>query len=128
MKPGSATPGTAAVTSVAVCTPDEADAIPDGREDVLDTAQNLYERHQLITYPRSDSRYLPEEHFSQREAVIRAIARVAPDLSGFCEKTGTERRSAAWNDQKWMPTTQSFPQCGPHQTASCLRANRKSTI
>ena len=71
-----------------------------GAKDVLDTAQNLYERHQLITYPRSDSRYLPEEHFSQREAVIRAIARVAPDLSGFCEKTGTERRSAAWNDQK----------------------------
>src|SRR5690554_4300152 len=71
-----------------------------GAKDVLDTAQNLYERHQLITYPRSDSRYLPEEHFGHREAVIRAIARVAPDLSGFCEKTETERRSAAWNDKK----------------------------
>lgn len=30
-----------------------------GAKEVLDTAQNLYERHQLITYPRSDCRYLP---------------------------------------------------------------------
>ncbi|MGC8121240.1 DNA topoisomerase III [Marinobacter sp. VGCF2001] len=71
-----------------------------GAKDVLDTAQNLYERHQLITYPRSDCRYLPEEHFSQRAQVIRAIGRVAPELSGFCESADTERQSAAWNDQK----------------------------
>jgi DNA topoisomerase-3 len=29
---------------------------------VLDICQKLYETHKLITYPRSDSRYLPEEH------------------------------------------------------------------
>ncbi|MGO2242410.1 MAG: DNA topoisomerase, partial [Halomonas sp.] len=31
---------------------------------VLDICQRLYERHKLITYPRSDCRYLPEEHFA----------------------------------------------------------------
>ncbi|HLV77579.1 MAG TPA: DNA topoisomerase III [Marinobacter sp.] len=69
-------------------------------KEVLDTAQNLYERHQLITYPRSDCRYLPEEHFAQREPVIRAISRVAPDLAPHVGQLDTERRSAAWNDKQ----------------------------
>ncbi|QBM16508.1 DNA topoisomerase 3 [Marinobacter sp. JH2] len=71
-----------------------------GAKEVLDTAQNLYERHQLITYPRSDSRYLPEEHFNQREQVIRAIGRAAPELAPHTERLDSSRRSAAWNDKK----------------------------
>lgn len=69
-------------------------------KDVLDTAQSLYERHQLITYPRSDCRYLPEEHFDQREPVLRAIGRVAPALESFCAQADTGRRSKAWNNEK----------------------------
>jgi len=71
-----------------------------GAKEVLDTAQNLYERHQLITYPRSDSRYLPEEHFSQAGQVIRAVSRVTPELEPLTEQLDTARRSAAWNDKK----------------------------
>ncbi len=71
-----------------------------GAKEVLDTAQNLYERHQLITYPRSDCRYLPEGHFAQREQVVRAIGRVAPDLAEACDRSDLERRTAAWNDQQ----------------------------
>lgn len=71
-----------------------------GAKEVLDTAQNLYERHQLITYPRSDSRYLPEEHFGQAGQVIRAVSRVTPDLEPLTEQLDTTRRSAAWNDKK----------------------------
>lgn len=71
-----------------------------GAKEVLDTAQNLYERHQLITYPRSDCRYLPEGHFAQREQVVRAIGRVAPDLAEACDCSDLERRTAAWNDQQ----------------------------
>ena len=70
-----------------------------GAKDVLDTAQNLYERHQLITYPRSDSRHLPEGHYSQREQVIRAIGRAAPELESATRQLDTNRRSAAWNDK-----------------------------
>ena len=33
-------------------------------QQVLDVCQRLYETHKLITYPRSDCRYLPEEHFA----------------------------------------------------------------
>src|SRR5690606_16350346 len=71
-----------------------------GAKDVLDTAQNLYERHQLITYPRSDCRYLPEEHYHQREQVIRAIGRVSGELDAFSGQLDTNRRSAAWNDKQ----------------------------
>lgn len=84
-----------------------------GAKEVLDTAQSLYERHQLITYPRSDCRHLPEEQFQQRQQVINAIARVAPELAGPCQNADLDRRSAAWNDKEVdahhaiIPTTRS---------------------
>ena len=71
-----------------------------GAKDVLDTAQNLYERHQLITYPRSDCRHLPEEHFGQADQVVRAISRVDSGLEPLTAQLDTSRRSAAWNDKK----------------------------
>lgn len=71
-----------------------------GAKDVLDTAQNLYERHQLITYPRSDCRYLPEGHYDQRQAVIRAIGQVDGDLTPACDQADLARRTAAWNDKQ----------------------------
>lgn len=40
---------------------------------VLDICQKLYETHKLITYPRSDNRYLPQEHYADRFKVISAI-------------------------------------------------------
>ncbi|EJS91691.1 DNA topoisomerase III, partial [Pasteurella multocida subsp. multocida str. Anand1_cattle] len=39
-------------------------------QEVLDICQRLYEAHRLITYPRSDCRYLPEEHFAERTKVF----------------------------------------------------------
>ncbi|NWN92185.1 DNA topoisomerase III [Marinobacter adhaerens] len=86
-----------------------------GAKEVLDTAQNLYERHQLITYPRSDSRYLPEEHLDQARQVASAIERMAPALTGICSNADFSRRSAAWNDKKVdahhaiIPTSRSVP-------------------
>ncbi|GGY70984.1 DNA topoisomerase III [Marinobacter zhanjiangensis] len=71
-----------------------------GAKDVLDTAQNLYEKHQLITYPRSDSRYLPEGHLGQSEGVTRAIGRVDGSLAEASEAVDLSRRTAAWNDAK----------------------------
>ena len=69
-------------------------------QQVLDAAQALYEKHQLITYPRSDCRYLPEEHFAEADRVTRAIARTQPELAGAVEKADLSLRSRAWNDKK----------------------------
>lgn len=68
--------------------------------EVLDTAQSLYERHQLITYPRSDCRYLPEDQRQQASQVMQAISRVAPALEPLLGNLDSGRKSSAWNDRK----------------------------
>lgn len=67
---------------------------------VLDICQGLYERHKLITYPRSDSRYLPSDHFNRAPQVRDAIAATAPALARAVSEAGGKIRSKAWNDGK----------------------------
>ena len=67
---------------------------------VLDACQSLYEKHQLITYPRSDCRYLPNEHYGRRQPVVKAIAANDQQLAGVIEQADLTLRSKAWNDSK----------------------------
>jgi DNA topoisomerase-3 len=67
---------------------------------VLDICQSLYEKHQLITYPRSDSRYLPKEHFSQARSVLNAIKNNVPSYASAVEKANPALKSKAWDDSK----------------------------
>lgn len=77
---------------------------------VLDTCQALYERHKLISYPRSDCRHLPLEHFSQAPALIKVIQSNAKFSSAsemlFGEDSeaskglNVNQKSRAWNDSK----------------------------
>lgn len=69
-------------------------------QQVLDTCQRLYETHKLITYPRSDCRYLPEEHFAGRQAVLQAIGIHQPDLRPPEPIFDSERRNRCWDDGK----------------------------
>lgn len=69
-------------------------------KDVLDTCQQLYERHKLITYPRSDCRHLPKEHFSEAANVISAISHNADSLQDTIEACNTRQQSKAWDDKK----------------------------
>lgn len=67
---------------------------------VLDICQDLYEKHKLITYPRSDSRYLPTEHLSHAPQVIQAIDKSCAVLSEATKQANIKLKSAAWNDEK----------------------------
>ncbi|WP_290703606.1 DNA topoisomerase III [Amphritea sp.] len=69
-------------------------------KEVLDTCQALYERHKLLTYPRSDCRYLPEEHHAQAADVVNAITANHQKLKEFLPQITVSRRSSAWNDKK----------------------------
>ena len=69
-------------------------------QQVLDAAQALYEKHNLITYPRSDCRYLPAEHFSEAARVVQAVARTQPDLATAVQNADLGLKSKAWNDKK----------------------------
>src|SRR5690606_13952181 len=40
----------------------------------LALAQTLYERHKALTYPRTDSRYLPEDYISTVREAVQALA------------------------------------------------------
>jgi len=66
----------------------------------LDAAQTLYERHKLITYPRSDSRHLPTGHFADRHNVIDAISTNCPALEEAAKDADPTLKSGAWNDSK----------------------------
>jgi len=66
---------------------------------VLDVCQSLYETHKLITYPRSDNRYLPKAHFQQSSQIISAISNNT-DLKSLCDNADTKIKSKAWNDAK----------------------------
>lgn len=68
-------------------------------QNVLDICQKLYETHKLITYPRSDSRYLPEEHFAGRHAVLNAISVHALDLLPQ-PAVNPDTRNRCWDDKK----------------------------
>ena len=66
---------------------------------MLDVCQRLYETHKLITYPRSDCRYLPEEHFAGRHAVLNAISVHQPELYPQ-PVIDSDRRNRCWDDKK----------------------------
>ena len=68
--------------------------------DVLSICQKLYETHKVITYPRSDSRHLPTEHYQQASSVLAAIEHVAPELRSGVQQCDALHRSKAWNDKK----------------------------
>lgn len=43
-------------------------------KNTLGLAQALYERHKMLTYPRTDSRYLPEDYMSKVHETMRDLA------------------------------------------------------
>ncbi|PXX86737.1 DNA topoisomerase III [Halomonas heilongjiangensis] len=67
---------------------------------VLDICQRLYERHKLITYPRSDCRYLPEEHWATARATLEGACGADATLRGWLAGADFSRRSKAWNDKR----------------------------
>ncbi|KMK50491.1 DNA topoisomerase III [[Actinobacillus] muris] len=67
---------------------------------VLDICQKLYETHKLITYPRSDNRYLPKDHYGER---LKVMAAIAHHLTEYAEKPAVvdpNRKNRCWNDSK----------------------------
>jgi DNA topoisomerase-3 len=68
----------------------------------LEAAQSLYETHKAISYPRSDSRYLPLSQFTEASSIIKLLQRNDPDWAGRTDLTrvDTSIRSLCWNDTK----------------------------
>jgi len=69
-------------------------------QQVLETCQSLYEKHKLITYPRSDCRYLPQGHFSEGAKVSSAVFKHCSHFSEHQALIDFNRKTKAWNDGK----------------------------
>ena len=67
---------------------------------VLDVCQSLYEKHKLITYPRSDCRYLPKEHFKQAPSIIAKLAQSNLPCNEQAKNADSSIKSKVWNDKK----------------------------
>jgi len=66
----------------------------------LDLAQSLYETHKAVSYPRTDSRYLPVSQFLEASDVLAAMRASDPRIGHLIDEADTEIRSRAWNDSK----------------------------
>ncbi len=69
-------------------------------QDVLDICQRLYETHKLITYPRSDNRYLPNEHFAERFKVMAAVSQHLIEYQEKPSVVDPNLKNRCWNDAK----------------------------
>ncbi len=69
-------------------------------QEVLDICQSLYEKHKLITYPRSDCRFLPKDHLKQINGVKSTIENNCPELQTAINNADFALRSKVWNDKK----------------------------
>ena len=54
-------------------------------KNTLGLAQTLYERHKMITYPRTDSRYLPEDYLANVKTIVRDLANSTSDLADWAK-------------------------------------------
>lgn len=69
-------------------------------EKTLTVTQSLYETHKLLTYPRTDNRFLSDEHFYQSNDVLNAIKTTLPTLREASEHADTTQKHKAFNAEK----------------------------
>ncbi|MGC9970271.1 MAG: DNA topoisomerase 3 [Bryobacteraceae bacterium] len=90
----------------------------------LDLAQSLYERHKLLSYPRTDSRHLSKDIAATLAAVVRSIAAPYKDL--LAPGTGERPLSRRFvDDSKVTDHHAIIPTATPPERASLSPEERK---
>ncbi|MGB1130945.1 MAG: DNA topoisomerase, partial [Haloferula sp.] len=67
---------------------------PFSAKGTLSLAQALYEKHKMVTYPRTDSRYLPEDYMATVRSTMSEIANSNLLVSDFARKVLEEQDGA----------------------------------
>ncbi|QNT77589.1 DNA topoisomerase 3 [Entomobacter blattae] len=67
-------------------------------QQTLDATQSLYEK-KLITYPRTDSSFLPQSQFGEAGEVLECVGKNNPD-EVLWKEANPALKSRIWNDQK----------------------------
>lgn len=71
---------------------------------VLEASQKLYEIYKVMSYPRSDNRYLSEAQHAESPAVMAAVFKLRPDLAALAADLDVKRKSDAFSDKKMEGT------------------------
>jgi len=66
----------------------------------LEIVQELYETKKLLTYPRSDCRYLSDEHYNSKEQIFNAIKNTLPELSDIIENADLNLKHKGFDGEK----------------------------
>lgn len=66
----------------------------------LGLVQSLYETHKIVTYPRTDSKYLTQDMKSTMKERLAAVADFAPEVKGYLKNGAKVQQTAVFNDQK----------------------------
>ena len=67
---------------------------PFSAKGTLSLAQALYEKHKMVTYPRTDSRYLPEDYMATVRSTMSDIANSDLPVGDFARKVLQEQDGA----------------------------------
>lgn len=67
---------------------------------VLDSTQVLYETYKAVSYPRTDSRYLPDSQHPDVPGILQSLSRTDPEFAGVCAGADTAQKGRAFNDSK----------------------------
>lgn len=66
----------------------------------LQIAQALYEKHKVCTYPRTDSRYLPEDYIGNVRSTLAEIAESDLPVARFAKQVLAKENGASLNTSK----------------------------
>jgi len=66
----------------------------------LELAQSLYDKHKLLSYPRSDCNFLPESQHGDAPRVMASLANCLPSLAQVVSRADPSIVSKAFNDKK----------------------------
>ncbi|HBR1079949.1 TPA: DNA topoisomerase III [Klebsiella quasipneumoniae subsp. quasipneumoniae] len=84
-------------------------------QETLNIAQSLYEAYKVITYPRTDSGFLPENMHQEAPAITDALLHNLPELAQHRAQLDLQLRNRAWNDARitahhgMIPTSGTLP-------------------
>lgn len=68
-------------------------------QQVLDAGQQLYEVYKVMSYPRTDVRYLADADQADAPAIMDAVFQLRPDLQQLRDALDTSRKSDAFSDK-----------------------------
>lgn len=69
-------------------------------QEVLDAAQSLYENKKAISYPRTDSKFLPESQLGDAPVILQSLILSDQSVSGLVAGANSNNKSRAFNDKK----------------------------